>query len=434
MIMKERLRNVMLFLVPLSLLAGTVCFAQDWTTLGADELFTLAREKAHNGKREEARAMLQHILQKNPDYHDVRILLGRTYAWDGQRESARKEFETVLKKSPDNFDAINALIDVEMWDEQYAQALAVADRGLRSHPDDEDLLYKRASILNALKRPDDALVTLNKLLKISPAHDKGNVLLKSIKISQMKYTAGVSYGVDLFSRTFDPAHYAAVQVSRVSGWGSAIARVNYAYRFQTHGVQPEIDLYPTIANGVYAYLNYGYSNADIFPIHRIGAELFTRLPASFEASAGMRHLYFGSDSKVTIFTGSIGWYVKNYWLSLRPYITPDQERGTSASGSVTVRRYFSGTEAYINDSETYVGLSAGFGFSPDLRRIQSGSGLTGDEIYLLQSQRGGIAFQKLIGDDLIINASADLVRQELIFDAGNYVIITSIGVGLKKKF
>ncbi|MBT1700746.1 YaiO family outer membrane beta-barrel protein [Fulvivirgaceae bacterium PWU4] len=416
-----------LHIVLIALLSSTGCFAQDWTTLGADDLFLLAREKAFNGKREEARTMLQHILQKSPDYHDVRILLGRTYAWDGQRESARKEFEAVLTKSPDNLDAFNALTDVEMWDERYAQALMVADRGLRAYPNDEDLLYKRASILNFLKRQEEALLTLNKLLLINPAHEKGNTLLKGINTSRMKYAAGVSYGVDLFNRTFDPAHYASAQLSRINSWGSAIARVNYAYRFQSHGVQPEIDLYPRIANGVYAYLNYGYSSTDLFPTHRIGAELFTRLPANFEASAGLRHLYFGTNSKVTIFTGAIGWYVKEYWFSLRPYITPDEETGTSASGSLTVRRY-------LRDAETYVGLSAGLGFSPDLRRIQSSSGLTGDEIYLLHSQRSGVTFQKLVKDDLLVNASVDVVRQELIFDAGNYVVITSLSAGVKKKF
>lgn len=408
-------------------LACMTSVAQDWTNLGADDLFMLAREKAFKGDRKEARAMLLHVLQKSPDYHDARILLGRTYAWDGQRDAARKELEAVLQKMPAHLDALHALTDVEMWDDQHAQALIVSDRGLKTYPNDEELLYKKASVLHTLNQLDEALLVLNKLLVINPAHEKGNILLKNVKTGKLKYNIGVSYGVDLFSRTFDPAHYASVQLGRMSSWGSAMARVNYAYRFRTSGVQPEIDLYPRITKGVYAYLNYGYSDSDIFPTHRIGAELFTRLPASFEASAGLRYLYFNNVSKVTIFTGAVGWYVRDYWVSLRPYIIHDEQTKTSAAGSLTVRRY-------IKDAETYVGISAAVGFSPDLRRIQTGNGLTEDEIYQLHSQRAGIALQKLLRTDLLLNATADVVRQELIFDAGNYVIITSLGVGLKKKF
>jgi YaiO family outer membrane protein len=421
------MKRTYIFLMLTALLVSISCQAQDWKSLGADDLFLRARAIALNGDRKEARAMLQHLLQKSPGYHDARILLGRTYAWDGQREAAREEFNTVLAKSPENLDALNALTDVEMWDERYPQALDVTDRGIKAYPNDEDLLYKRASILNSLKRQDEALLVLNKLLTINPAHEKGNILLKSIKTGNLKYTAGVSYGVDLFSRIFDPAHYVSAQLARTNSWGSSIVRVNYARRFRTNGIQPEIDLYPRIANGVYAYLNYGYSATDLFPLHRMGAELFTKLPKSFEASAGFRHLYFESGSKVTIFTGSVGWYVKNYWLSVRPYITPDKQTGTSLSGSLTLRRYF-------KDAETYLSLSGSVGFSPDLRRIQSGTGLSSDEIYLLHSQRVGASFQKLIGTDLVLSFSADFSRQELIFDAGNYVAITSLGIGLKKKF
>lgn len=174
-------------------------------------------------------------------------------------------------------------------------------------------------------------------------------------------------------------------------------------------------------------MNYGFSNTELFPKHRVGAELYSKLPRSFEASAGLRYLYFDDVTKVAIYTGSVGWYVKDYWFSLRPYITPDKTTGTSVSGSVTARRYFS-------DAETYFGLSAGLGFSPDIRRIQNATGLSTDAIYLLRAQRAGLAFQKLVRTDLIINFSGDVARQELIFDEGNYVIVTSFSAGLKRKF
>jgi YaiO family outer membrane protein len=404
----------------------TTVHGQDWKTLGVDELFQRARETAFAGKREEARAMLLTILERNPDYTDVRIFLARTYAWDGMRAQARKELQTVLAQSPQHEDALNALVDVEMWDNQFAYGLTVVNMALSYYPNSEDLLYKKASILNSLNRPDEAAVVLNQLLSINPSHEKGIALLDELRKARMKYTAGVSYDLDLFSRTFSPAHSLAAQLARANQWGSSIIRLNYAHRFSSNGFQPEIDLYPRIADGIYAYLNYGYSESDLFPQHRIGAEVFSKLPASLEASAGIRYLYFGSTSKVTIYTGSLGWYYKSYWFSLRPYITPG-EPGTSFSTNLTVRRYF-------KDADNYIGLTGGYGFSPDDRRIQSAAGLSTDGIYILKSQRLGVAWQKTFKRNFILNTSLGAVHQELSFDQGQYVWITNIVVGIRKRF
>jgi YaiO family outer membrane protein len=401
-------------------------WGQDWKSLGSDELFKLAREQAFNQRHEEARTMLQFLLEKSPGYTDARILLARTYAWDGQRDAARKELQTTLQASPDNEDALQALTDVEMWDEKHEQALVVCDRGLKLSPNSEDFLYKRASILTDLKREDEAIITLNHLLSINPGHAKGASLLGSIKTSRLKYTAAINYSVDVFSRTFDPAHYASAQLGRTNSWGSSIVRLNYSYRFDESGIQPEVDLYPRIADGVYGYLNYGYSPSDLFPEHRVGAEVFSGLPASLEVSAGIRYLYFSPITKVVIYTGSIGWYVKSYWLSFRPYITPDEETGTSFSGTLFVRRYF-------EDRDNYIGISAGGGFSPDERRIQTGTGFSSDGIYVLKSQRAGIVWMKGLRNNFILNVSLDFIRQELSFDQGEYVIISSPSLGLRKK-
>ncbi len=400
---------------------------ENWKSKSVDEILTLARDQALNGNREQARVMLKHILETNPDYHDVRILLGRTYAWDGKRAEARKEFQSVLLKKDSHEDALSALIDVEMWDDQHEQALTLVDLALANYPNNEDFLFKRARILNNMKKDNDAIVALNQLLVVNPSHEKGLALLKSIKTQRLKYTSGVSYNIDVFSRTFDPAHYVSAQLGRTNSWGSSILRLNYANRFDTNGFQTEMDLYPKIAKGVYAYLNYGYSSTDLFPEHRAGVEIFTKLPKSLEASGGLRYLYFDTDTKIIIYTGAIGWYFKSYWLSVRPYITPDKVTGTSVSTTVSIRKYFA-------TADHYIGLSFGAGFSPDERRFQSGAGLSDDGIYTLKSQRMGLSWSKTLRNNFILTTSVDFQRQELIFDEGNYVLIYSVGIGLKKRF
>lgn len=414
-----------LITVCLVLITTSLADAQEWKQLDGDALFVLAREKAFNGNREEARLMLTEVLSRSPKYADVRILLARTYAWDGQRDQARKELQIVLADEPANEDAFNAAVDVEMWDEQYEQALVLVNQAMIHYPNQEDFLYKKARILVELKQADAASQVVSRLLAIDPSHAKAHALMAELKKSSMLYTAGISYSLDLFSRSYDPANYLAAQLARTTSWGSAIVRLNYSNRFGTQGIQPEIDLYPKIANGIYAYINYGFSNNSLFPTHRVGGEIYSKLPKSFEASIGARYLDFNT-STVTIYTGSIGWYVKNYWISLRPYITPGPP-GTSVSSVITVRRYF-------QDGDNYLGVSAGLGFSPDDRRIQSSNGLSTDGIYVLQSQRFGINWQKTFprNYEFIINFS--LVHQELTFDQGNYVWISSSLVGIRKRF
>ncbi|HVZ77666.1 MAG TPA: YaiO family outer membrane beta-barrel protein, partial [Gemmatimonadaceae bacterium] len=134
-----------------------------------------------------------------------------------------------------------------------------------------------------------------------------------------------------------------------------IARVNRAERFGSSGGQVEVDAYPHIAQGVYAYLNLGYSSASLFPEWRSGGEIFTSLPSAYEASIGYRQLRFDG-VPVTLFTGAVGKYSGNYWFSLRPYVR-EKDNGLSASASLTTRRYFA-------DGDHYLGARVGFGSTP----------------------------------------------------------------------
>lgn len=104
------------------------------------------------------------------------------------------------------------------------------------------------------------------------------------------------------------------------------------------------------------YVNYGFSQSYLFPKNRLGLEWYQNFPHAFEGSLGLRLLFFNS-SPVDIYTATFGKYLGNYWMSLRAFVTPDSD-GTSVSGLLLVRRYFS-------DPEDYLGLRLGYGVSPD---------------------------------------------------------------------
>ncbi len=416
-----------LFVVIASIVSCDAASSQvDTLKLTSDELFALAREKAFSGHRDEARVLCKTILTRKPSYIDARVLLGRTYAWDRRWEEARSELRRVLEEKPEYKDALYALIDVELWNEKYEKALDLANNGLRSSPSDEELLLKKIRALKGLGREENALIVLNTLEDLNPSLAEIALLRRSISNSSMNNDIRVNYASDRFSDTYDPLHYAYVQVSRRTAYGSLFARFNYSTRFGTHGSQVEVDLYPRIADGVYAYVNYGTSASDLFPKHRAGGELYTKLPLSYEGSLGLRYLFFGPASSVTIYTGSLGYYFGSYWVCFRPYFIPN-DAGLSKSASLTLRRY-------LADSENFITLKAGAGFSADERTIQSSTGFEGKELFYLQSQSVGVGWQGSIATNYFLIATLDVTNQELGFDPGNYVVMYSLSIGVRLRF
>jgi len=400
--------------------------AQDWKQLDVDDLFKLARQTAFDGKRSDAREMLREVLRRAPTYYEVQVFLARTYAWDNQYEQAKQEITVVLNALPNNEEALSVLLDIEIWSEKYNDALTTVDKALAAHPSSEDFLYKKALILKNLQQPKEACAQLNKLLELDPAHTKGIALMKELKKQLLKHYVGVSSGIDVFSAIYSRAITSSLSFGTTHKWGTSILRLNYSDRFSKTGLQTEVELYPRIANGVYAYVNYGYSESVLFPRHRVGGEIYSKLPKSFEASLGARYLYFNSSTSVVLYTGSIGYYFNNYWISLRPYLSSDAT-GTSFSSTASVRRYFS-------DSENYLGLNLGYGFSPDDRRIQSSNGLSTDVISILKSQRYGLNWQKTLPRNYTMSLFFNMTYQELSVNLGDYMWITSSSVLLRKRF
>jgi len=399
----------------------------DTAKLGVDELFMIAREKAFNKQHEEARSLLRVIMQRSPSYYDVRILLGRTYAWDGKYDSARIELKHVLIEEPSHKDALNALVDVELWSGQNAQALETIDHALSYYPSDEEFLLKEARTLKNLGLDNDALNVLNKLEDIHPSAQGITALRQDIHTTSMLNGIGVNYATDRFSDVYDPMHYAYVQYSRRTPYGSIFGRLNYSNRFQSKGTQIEFDFYPKISDGMYGYVNYGFSNSSLYPKHRLGAEFYASLPASFEGSLGFRYLFFGPGSNVTIYTGTLGFYYRSYWFSVRPYLTPG-DAGTSKSITLTIRYYF-------GDVDDYLSVRAGTGFTPDERSVQSNAGFSGTtEVFHLRSHTAGIGFQKTVGICTLLTVTFDFTNQQLSFVPFDYTKMYSISVGLRWKF
>jgi YaiO family outer membrane protein len=409
---------ILFFLLSISLFAQQKVF-----TGNPDTAFKNARELAFNKQRKQAQDTLLLILTKYPNYHDIRAFLASTYSWDGSYLKARKEFSYVLKRDPERKRTWIAAINNELWGDTPFSALDLANNALVYFPNDADLLYLRASSEENSNNPEEALRTIESLLENNPNNKKA-AEYKSKLQNTLSYNAiGLRSSIDIYSSVFDPMQYHTLKYARQTKFGSIIAKFNFNRRFQENGVQFEVDMYPRIVKGLYAYVNFGVANTFLFPDIRYGAELYKSLPRSFEISLGFRALKYSSTTN--IYTGSLGWYTGNSYWSFRTYITPG-DSGSSMSGTLNYRKYRS-------DADNYFSTSLGMGFSPEVNQFA----FEGNEeaIINLKSQKVNMGYYLTSSNKQNLwGVKLGITHQEISFDPGNYFWIYSFGLSWEVKF
>ena len=374
--------------------------AQEYSFNGdADHSFSVAREMAFSGNHQGARDTLKSILGRYPDYIGVRSLLARTYTWDGAYDEARAHFNHITSRERHNSEVWMAAIKNEVYAEKDHIALGLVNKALIYLPEEVSLQSLKAEIEYRIQ---------NKQTKsVDTSVDEKEAETKVAK-NRMEF----GNAVDVFDSFYDPMVYATVAYTRETKFGKLIPRINYSNRFNTNGLQYELDAYPRFSKKLHAYLNYGYSQDAIYPTHRAGAELYMNLPKAVELSAGMRYLGF-ANSSTTIITGSIGLYRGDYYFSLRPYITPTNDQ-TGFSGNLLGRKYF-------KNKYHYLGVNLGMGYAPELRQLSANNVLLAETLFFIESQQLLLEYQFTSSDEAHrYRANLGITRQEYIPSPGNF--------------
>lgn len=383
---------------------------------GVDELFAQARRLAFDGQRAEAAGLCRRALERSPDYHDIRILLGRIHTWEGRYDEGRAEFRRVLARRPDYEDARVALADLELWSDHPQEALAVCDEGLAGRAPSAPILTRKARALKALGDYAAAQAAAKAALAADPGHHEARQLAENLAELVLRSKVGLSYTYDHFDQTFDPWRTVSLSGGHRFDWGSLIGRLNRASRFGDSGQQVEVDAYPRWKDGTYFYLSAGASGSPLFPHRRYGVEAYHNFPKGIEGSLGFRHLRFDT-STVTIYTGSIGKYWGDYLFTFRGNSTPSSI-GASKSGSLSVRRYF-------GDSENHLSATVGTGVSPDQANPDQ-------ELLQLRSRKAGLTLQGWIHKRMILSGSMAYEKQGLRWDTERTQF--TLGLGLEWRF
>jgi YaiO family outer membrane protein len=408
-------------IISMLLILGTFgsVIAQDTTS--ADGLFASARQIAYNQKDYAGAIRFgKKALAIAPKYTDIVIFVGRVYAWDKNYDSSLTYLQRALGQNASYEDVYLAYADLEYWNSHYTEALNVIQQGLSHFSDSEPLLLRKAKVLMAAKNYKEALPVTNALLAMNENNAEAralNVLLKDLSCNN-KVTVKLD-NVHFDKQFPDDWRFGSVELINGTKFGAWGVRVNVANRFQTPGLQYEIDLYPRLSKRFYMYLNGGYGDhIEVFPKWRAGASLFSNLPSAFEAELGARYLYYTSNA--VFFTGYVGKYYKRFLFGARTYITPETNTFSNTMG-LSARYYFGGADDYIS-------LAGSRGISVDDRRFITNLYGGGKQ----PSYFGELLLKKAIRKVNVISFNVSLYRYQYLPEViGNQF---QVGLGYTKRF
>lgn len=208
----------------------------------------------------------------------------------------------------------------------------------------------------------------------------------------------ITFNNDFFNDETNSWQFASGEYQIKESFGTFIPRLNFANRFSNSEFQFEADAYVLFTTKTYLYLNTGFAEGKVFSKSRAGIELYHVFPIDVELSVGYRYLYF-SPNKVNIYTGSLGYYFEDYWLSFRPFFVNESGTETKSTFTIIGRRYFA-------DSENYLTLRAGFGSYPV-------SGNTQADFFRNDSKFFGVDYQFYIFDKTTVQFGFLFENEEL---------------------
>ncbi|MGB5667483.1 MAG: YaiO family outer membrane beta-barrel protein [Maribacter sp.] len=433
---------------------GLLCiwgWAQDVAYNDSEEIsFTKAYDLAYDGDYKTAKDLLLQVLQEKPDNIESLSLLASTYSWSGQFELARGVFNKITSEVRNNRDMWISTVKNELYAKNYATALGLANKALFFLKSDYEVERLREIALMNIKNAkypeltlyDKGVVLKTKKTKTTQSKAKSvtennigdsetkpsDIVAKSpVAIEVLNNRVGIDNSLIIYDQRYDPMVYSSISFRRQTLAGSIIPRLNYSNRLGKNGLQYDLDFYPKFSKRLYAYINYGYSNADIYPNHKVGGDLYVNLPGAIEFSAGGRYINFDTKN-VKVITNSLGLYRGNYYLSLRSYVTPRPDNLTRVSGNILVRKY-------LKDAENYLGLNFGMGYSPELRQLTSKGELLAETLLFIESQRLSFQYQ-FTGkkNPNIYRTTLGVARQELVFNSGHFFWAVSAGMAYQVKF
>lgn len=134
----------------------------------SDRLFEKARLLAFSGNYTDSRIICNRLLGTNSNFHDARTLLARTFAWEKKYNEARNEINKIIKRAPKYSDAYFALAQIEFWDDHTELARINIQKAISINSENVEFLLFDARLSFSAGDRKNALLSVEKCLKIQP--------------------------------------------------------------------------------------------------------------------------------------------------------------------------------------------------------------------------------------------------------------------------
>ena len=125
----------------------------------------------HLGEFEQGFALVQEVLNDEPDHYGALLVRGTSYLGLGMPDRAREDFSHALAVASTPEERLSALLDRSnsyRMQRRFSEALADVDLALAIDSTDHGLLVNRASLLDDLGDPDAALTAMQELAERYP--------------------------------------------------------------------------------------------------------------------------------------------------------------------------------------------------------------------------------------------------------------------------
>lgn len=352
-----------LFFIFLNFILNTSLFGQKIDT---DSLLTKTLYEINTNKNYTKAIQLAKFGMKiAPDYLDFHLALGKSYMLTKEIDSSRIYFNQIIDKNPKYKDAFMYLAKLEIEEKNAPNALRTLDKALANYPEEKEFYLLKLQAIKLENDDEKSIAFLNYLSKKYPSDHSIQQELMELKSKSVSDRVGINYNYTTFSRDgVGPWHLLGLQYIRERKKLTLIGRINYADRHafgnNVNGVQYELETYFQNNKKSYSSANIAYSEAIVFPKLRLSYSYFHNFSKGWEADMGIRYTKT-IDKDLYAGVVGIGKYIGSYWLNLRTYLQPDQDKIHPAL-TVTARYYF-------DTKYDYATFISGYGSSPDERVI-----------------------------------------------------------------
>lgn len=316
-------------------------------------------------------------------------------------------------------------VDNNINNKSTSDSLMILNRELTRDPNNTVLLYKEASLFVDTERYNEALIDLDRLAILDPSNKAANKL-RQVAIQKAQCLAHNDVG---FNQEEDWVssngywNFSSVFYHRLTEYGVYGARINYARRNGSTGVQYQLEAYPKFWRSIVPYLTtvdllfaYADDSQVLYPTFAYSVEPYFNLPQGVQVSLGARVIKTQSQN-IYFYTGTLGKYFGDYFAWFRPTVSTPKSH---VYYEFNLRRFFS-------DANNYAGIKVGFGGYPDLADIAPL-----DQIIVLDAYAIAFDGQYALQHDLFINGAVSYTHQQ--FKNGNVRELTAVNVGMTYRF